>query len=186
MLDWCGCSRHAGRFGASPPVTRVDRAAPVLPRDGGVPRSCSGSVRQPSSCCCGAMAVPARSWTRYAPPAPSQTLEHAVDQLGAEKAPVRLAVRAYLIRRSSHRPAVRLAVEAQLGGRHTATQAALKRPYRRRTAGPSARWWSGRAQLGCSEQTVQDRMTTTTTTEESHLDGRRNTMADRPRHVHAH
>ena len=110
----------------------------------------------------------------------------AVDQLGAEKAPVRLAVRAYLIRRSSHRPAVRLAVEAQLGGRHTATQAALKRPYRRRTAGPSARWWSGRAQLGCSEQTVQDRMTTTTTTEESHLDGRRNTMADRPRHVHAH
>jgi len=58
----------------------------------------------------------------------------AVDQLGAEKAPVRLAVRAYLIRRSSHRPAVRLAVEAQLGGRHTATQAALKRPYRRRTA----------------------------------------------------
>ena len=100
--------------------------------------------------------------------------------------PVRLAVRAYLIRRSSHRPAVRLAVEAQLGGRHTATQAALKRPYRRRTAGPSARWWSGRAQLGCSEQTVQDRMTTTTTTEESHLDGRRNTMADRPRHVHAH
>ena len=128
MLDWCGCSRHAGRFGASPPVTRVDRAAPVLPRDGGVPRSCSGigaaafvvllrryggtgaeldAIRTASAITVAAGGATALLLAARRQQSTEQTLEHerenaaeqritelytrAVDQLGAEKAPVRLA-----------------------------------------------------------------------------------------------